>query len=272
MERQDHDTSARSPIRGFVTDRPHSARVWNYWLGGKDHYQVDRALGDKVAKLVPGIVASARADREFLNRSVRYLGEQKGIRQYLDIGTGLPTMDNTHEVAQRVAPESRIVYVDDDPMVLSHARALLTSTPEGVTDYLDADLRAPEKILEAAAGTLDFSRPIGLMLLAVMHLVVDDEAYEIVRRLMADMPSGSHLVLTHACTDVETTQAAVRTYNESGIRTPIKGRSRSEIAEFFNGLQLVEPGVVCCPQWRPSPSSWAIPREVMTYCGVAIKP
>jgi hypothetical protein len=251
MERQDYGPSAGSPIRGLVTDRPHSARVWNYWLGGKDHYQVDR---------------------EFLNRSVRYLGEQKGIRQYLDIGTGLPTMDNTHEVAQRVAPQSRIVYVDHDPMVLSHARALLTSAPEGVTDYLDADLRAPEKILGAAAEILDFSRPIGLMLLAVMHLVVDDEeAYEIVRRLIADLPSGSHLVLTHACTDAETTQTAVQAYNESGVPTPIKGRSRSEIAEFFNGLELVEPGVVSCPQWRSNPSSRGISREVMTYCGVAIK-
>ena len=272
MERHDYDPSAGSPIRGLVTDRPHSARVWNYWLGGKDCYQVDRELGDKVARLVPGIVDSARADRNFLNRSVRYLGEQKGIRQYLDVGTGLPTMENTHEVAQQVAPESRIVYVDHDPMVLSHARALLTSAPEGVTDYIDADLRAPEKILAAAAEILDFSKPVGLMLLAVMHLVVDDDdAYAIVRRLMADLPSGSHLVLTHACTDAETTQTAVRAYNESGIPTPIKGRSRSEIAEFFAGLELAEPGVVCCPQWRPNPRAWGISREVMTYCGVAVK-
>jgi hypothetical protein len=273
MERHDYEPSAGAPIRGLVTDRPHSARVWNYWLGGKDCYQVDRELGDKVARLVPGIVDSARADREFLNRSVCYLGEQKGIRQYLDIGTGLPTMENTHEVAQQVAPESRIVYVDHDPMVLSHARALLTSAPEGVTDYLDADLRSPEKILEAAAEILDFSRPIAVMLLAVMHLVVDDEeAYEIVRRLVAAMPSGSHLVLTHACTDAESTQTAVRAYNESGIPTPIKGRSQSDIADFFAGLELVEPGVVCCPQWRPNPSSWGISRRgVMTYCGVAMK-
>jgi hypothetical protein len=157
-------------------------------------------------------------------------------------------------------------------MVLSHARALLTSAPEGVTDYLEADLREPERILEAAAEILDFNRPIGLMLLAVMHLVVDDEeAYEIVRRLMAEMPSGSYLVLTHACTDVEATQAAVRAYNQSGIPTPIKGRSRSGIAEFFQGLELVEPGVVCAPQWRPDHSSWGILREVMTYSGVAAK-
>jgi S-adenosyl methyltransferase len=272
MEHHDHGLSAESPVRSLATDRPHSARVWNYWLGGKDCYQVDRALGDKVAKLVPGIVDSARADREFLNRSVRYLGEQKGIRQYLDIGTGLPTMDNTHEVAQRVAPESRIVYVDHDPMVLSHARALLTSTPEGVTDYIDADLRGPEKILEAAAQILDFGKPIAVMLLAVMHLVVDDEdAYGIVRRLLADLPPGSHLVLSHACTDAKETETAVKAYNESGIPTPIRGRSRSEIAEFFDGLELVEPGVVSCPQWRPHLKSRSASREVMTYCGVAVK-
>lgn len=272
MDDHDHGPSAGSPVRSLATDRPHSARVWNYWLGGKDCYQVDRALGDKIATLVPGIVDSARADREFLNRSVRYLGEQRGIRQYLDIGTGLPTMDNTHEVAQRIAPESRIVYVDHDPMVLSHARALLTSTPEGVTDYIDADLREPEKILQAAAKTLDFDRPVAVMLLAVMHLVVDDEeAYGIVRRLMTGMAPGSQLVLTHACTDVETTHTAVKTYNESGIPTPIKGRSRSEIAEFFDGLELAGPGVVSCPQWRPNLTSPSASRQVMTYCGVATK-
>jgi hypothetical protein len=266
------DGSGTAPIRGLDTGRPHSARVWNYWLGGKDHYRADRILGDKVARLVPGIVDSARADRAFLNRSVRYLGGQ-GIRQYLDIGTGLPTMENTHEVAQRVAPESRIVYVDHDPMVLAHARALLRSTPEGATDYLDADLRDPEKILEMAEKTLDFSRPVALMLLAVTHLVTDDvEAYGIVRRLMDALPSGSHLVLAHACTDAEPTRTAVSAYNDSGIPTPIKARDRGEITRFFDGLELVEPGVVSCPHWRPDPSAWAVPGEVMTFCGVGRKP
>jgi hypothetical protein len=265
--------SPASSLRDLNRERPNSARVWNYWLGGKDNYQVDRALGDKVAGLVPGIVDSARADREFLKRSVRYLGEQRGIRQYLDIGTGLPTMDHTHEVAQRVAPESRIVYVDHDPVVLTHARALLRSTPEGATHYFDADLREPEKILEAAAGTLDFTRPIGVMLLAVMHHIVDDEeAYEIVRRLLADLPSGSCLVLTHACTEAATTQQAVHAYNESGVPTRTKGRSRSEIARFFEELELVEPGVVCCPEWRPDSGDTGTSREVMTYGGVATKP
>jgi O-methyltransferase involved in polyketide biosynthesis len=254
-------------------DRPHSARVWNYWLGGKDCYQVDRELGDKVARLVPGIVESARADRAFLSRSVRYLGEQKGIRQYLDIGTGLPTMDNTHEVAQRIAPESRVVYVDHDPMVLSHARALLTSAPEGATDYIDADLREPEKILEAAAETLDFDKPIALMLLAVVHLIADDEeAYGLVRRLMAALPPGSHLVLTHACTDAPTTRTAIQAYNDSGIPTLMKGRDKAGIGAFFDGLRLVEPGIVCCPEWRPGFGPRRAPHEVMTYCGVAAKP
>ncbi|MBC6456690.1 SAM-dependent methyltransferase [Actinomadura sp. HBU206391] len=273
MEHHGIDPSDSSPIRGLDTGRPHSARVWNYWLGGKDCYKADRMLGDKVAALVPGIVDSARADRAFLSRAVRYVGGQEGIRQYLDIGTGLPTMDNTHEVAQRVAPESRVVYVDNDPLVLAHARALLRSTPEGATDYLDADLRDPEKILDAAARTLDFSEPVALMLLAVMHLVTDDEeAYEIVRRLLAALPSGSHLVLAHACIDAEPTRTAVRAYNDSGIPTPIKGRSQSEIAKFFDGLELVEPGVVSCPHWRPEPNPWGTPAEVMTFCGVARKP
>jgi O-methyltransferase involved in polyketide biosynthesis len=272
MERHDSHPSDGSPIRGLDTERPNSARVWNYWLGGKDCYKPDRALGDEVARLVPEIVDSARADRAFLSRSVRYLGGEKGIRQYLDIGTGLPTMDNTHEVAQRVAPESRIVYVDNDPLVLTHARALLKSTPEGATDYLDADLRDPERILKVAAETLDFTRPVALMLLAVLHLITDDEeAYEIVRRLMAALPSGSHLVLAHACLDAEATKTAVRTYNESDIPTPIKARTRSEIAKFFDGLQLVEPGIVSATKWRPTANPWGTPREVMTFCGVAKK-
>jgi S-adenosyl methyltransferase len=265
--------SPASPLRDVDVRRPNTARVWNYWLGGKDNYEVDRALGDKVAGLVPGIVDSARADREFLRRSVRYLAEQRGIRQFLDIGTGLPTMDHTHEVAQRVAPESRIVYVDHDPVVIAHARALLTSTPEGATGYLEADLRDPEMILKAAAGTLDLTEPIGVMLFAVLHHIADDaEAYGIVRRLLADLPSGSCLVLTHACTDAAATHQAVRAYNESGVPTGTKGRSRGEIARFFEGLELVEPGVVCCPDWRPEPGDLSVSADVMTYGGVGTKP
>src|SRR5215475_138344 len=160
---------------GIDTTVPHSARIWNYWLGGKDNYAVDREAGDQYVKVFPGIVDIARAGRAFLARAVRYLTLEAGIRQFLDVGTGLPTVDNTHELAQRAAPASRIVYVDNDPLVLAHARALLTSTPEGVTDYIDADLRDPDKILDAAAGTLGFFQPIALILSGIMGHVADNE-------------------------------------------------------------------------------------------------
>ncbi|WP_241563544.1 SAM-dependent methyltransferase [Streptomyces sp. E1N211] len=189
---------ARKRIR---TDQPHTARIWNYWLGGKDNYPVDQAAGDQIRKLHPGIGDYALADRQFLGRAVRYLAGQCGIRQFLDIGTGLPTADNTHEVAQRVAPESRVVYVDNDPIVLAHAEALLTSTPEGSTAYLDEDLRNIDEIFEQAAKTLDFGKPVALVLLGVVIFIEDDgEAYGVVRRLMDRLPSGSHLVLSHTIT------------------------------------------------------------------------
>src|SRR5262249_1312248 len=162
----------------FDTTVSHSARIWNYWLGGKDNYEVDRQAGDRVAAMLPSIVAQARADRAFLGRAIRYLVGAEGIRQFLDIGTGLPTANNTHEVAQRMAQESRIVYVDNDPMVLVHARALLTSTADGACDYIEGDLRDPDKILSEAARTLDFTKPVALMLLGILHHIPDtDEAY-----------------------------------------------------------------------------------------------
>src|SRR5256714_4397962 len=178
------------------TSVPHSARVWNYWLGGKDNFAADRAMGDQVRQVFPDIVEVARVSRAFLVRAVRYLTDEVGIRQFLDIGTGLPTADNTHEVAQRIAPDSRIVYVDNDPLVLVHAEALLTSTPEGACAYLEADVRDPEAILAEAAKTLDFSQPVGLMLMGILGLVGDyDEARSIVRTLVAALPSGSYLAL-----------------------------------------------------------------------------
>ncbi|HKB29536.1 MAG TPA: SAM-dependent methyltransferase, partial [Streptosporangiaceae bacterium] len=184
------------------TTVPHSARVWNYWLGGKDHYPVDRDAGDQYRQIFPQIVDIARADRTFLGRAVRYLAGEAGIRQFLDIGTGLPTLDNTHEVAQRVAPQSRIVYVDNDPLVLVHARALLTSTPEGACNYIEADLREPDKILKAAAATLDLAQPVAITLLGILHFISDhDEAYQIVTRLVDAVPPGSYLALTHATLD-----------------------------------------------------------------------
>src|ERR1700758_358546 len=194
---EDVTTDQQGPA--FDRTVSHSARIWNYWLGGKDNFAVDREAGDRVAAMLPSIVAQARADRAFLGRAIRYLVGPEGIRQFLDIGTGLPTADNTHQVAQQVAPEARIVYVDNDPMVLSHARALLTSSPEGVCDYIDADLHEPEKIVSGAARTLDLTQPVALLLLGVLHHISDtDEAYSIVRRLMAALVPGSFLAINHS--------------------------------------------------------------------------
>jgi hypothetical protein len=251
----------------------HSARIWNYWLGGKDQYPVDREVGDQILSLHPGIVDYARGDRVFLGRAVRHLAEQ-GIRQFLDIGTGLPTVDNTHEVAQRVAPESKIVYVDNDPLVLVHAQALLTSSREGVTDYLDADLNDPDNILEQAARTLDFTQPVAVNLLGVVIFIEDDqEAYDVVRRLMDAVPSGSYLVLSHTVTSprMPDMDAAVAFWNEHG--TPkLTQRTPEQVARFFDGLELLEPGVVSCSRWRPEATPWGEPTEVAIYGGVARKP
>ncbi|MET8047748.1 SAM-dependent methyltransferase [Streptosporangium sp. NPDC005286] len=255
-------------------DRPHSARIWNYWLGGKDNYPADRDAGDMVEGLIPGIVDSARADRAFLGRCVRHLVADAGIRQFLDIGTGLPTADNTHEVAQRIAPESRVVYVDNDPLVLVHARALLISTPEGVTNYIDADLREPHRILRAAEKTLDLTEPVALMLLGILHHITDDaEARQVVRDLVDAVPSGSHLVIAHATAEVhgDAMHEAMRQFMERG-GTPIVARDRDHLVTFFDGLELLEPGVVSCSRWRPEHSPWGEPDEVSQFCGVARKP
>ncbi|MER7916079.1 MULTISPECIES: SAM-dependent methyltransferase [unclassified Streptomyces] len=255
------------------TSQPHTARIWNYWLGGKDNYEVDRAAGDQIRRLHPGIGEYARADRLFLGRAVRHLVEEAGIRQFLDVGTGLPTADNTHEVAQRIAPESRIVYVDNDPLVLAHARALLTSTPEGRTDYLDEDLRNVDAILEHASKTLDFSEPVALILLGVVIFIgADDEAYGLVRALMDRLPAGSHLVLSHTVThpSMPDVDEAVKFWNEHG--TPkLTQRTPEDVARFFEGLQLLEPGVVSCSRWRPEHDNGAEPEEVAMFGGVARK-
>jgi S-adenosyl methyltransferase len=259
------------------TSVPHSARIWNYWLGGKDNYPADQEVGDQIAKMFPSIVAMARHDRAFLVRAVHYLAGEVGIRQFLDIGTGLPTMENTHEVAQRVAPDSRIVYVDNDPLVLTHARALLTSTPEGACDYIDADLREPERILEAAGQTLDFSQPVALMLVAILlHVTSDEQAYAIVRRLVEPLAPGSYLVIVHDTADIhgEEIRTAMRFFMEQGGE-PLVARSREQITRFFNGLELVEPGLVTTSRWRPEPKPSGEPEdaeEVAQYAGVARKP
>jgi O-methyltransferase involved in polyketide biosynthesis len=248
---------------------PHSARIWNYWLGGKDNYAADREAGDAFRAIYPEIVDVARAVRRFLARAVRHLAGEEGIRQFLDIGTGLPTVDNTHEIAQRVAPESRIVYVDNDPLVLVHARALLTSSPEGVTDYVDADLRDPGRILAEAARTLDFDRPVALMLLGIMAHIPDDEVRPVLDRLLDALPAGSHLVLSDG-TDVDEARVeAHRKYNSGGA-IPYILRSPEHITGFFDGLELLEPGVVPVSRWRPEPGP-AEPQPVSTYGGVARK-
>jgi O-methyltransferase involved in polyketide biosynthesis len=265
--------SNEPPVK-LDTSVAHSARLWNYLLGGKDNFAADREAAEQALALMPELVLSARADREFLGRAVRFLAREAGIRQFLDIGTGLPTANNTHEVAQTVAPDSRIVYVDNDPMVLVHARALLTSTPEGATDYIDADVRDPDKILLAAESTLDFDQPVAIMLLGILNFVVDDEeAYAIVSRLLDAVPSGSYLVISHPTREVnpEAVDEAMRLWNASGS-APIKARSRDELARFFDGLDVLEPGVVSCSRWRRAPGESGVDDVVSEFAAVGRKP
>ncbi|MGP3952930.1 SAM-dependent methyltransferase [Streptomyces sp. 7N604] len=230
----------------------HNARVWNYWLGGTDYHLVDREVGDQVTAMYPTIGEVARADRAFLGRAVRYLAGEAGIRQFLDIGTGLPTVDNTHEVAQRVAPQSRIVYVDNDPIVLAHARDLLTSSAEGATDYVDADAHDPDAILHAAARTLDFDRPVAVMMLGILNFIPDtDDAKAIVDRLLEAVPAGSHLAMTHPTLELggEANAAAMRFWNDNAT-PPIVARSKADMVRFFDRLEILEPGIVSCSRWR----------------------
>ena len=253
------------------TTVPHSARIWNYWLGGKDHYPVDRAAGDRYRETFPQIVEIARQSRYFLARVVRFLAGEAGIRQFLDVGTGLPVVDNTHEVAQRVAPECRIVYVDNDPLVLVHARVLLTSAPEGACDYVDADLREPEKILRFAERTLDLSQPVGLMLLGVLPHIGDyAQARAVVGRLMSGLAAGSYLAISHAVDTDEAFSTAQRSYDDTGA-VPYRLRSPAQVAGFFDGLELVEPGVVPVSGWRPDPDPFGAPPEIPSLGGVAVK-
>jgi hypothetical protein len=250
------------------------ARVYDYWLSGKDNFTADRVAGEETIAAFPGIRLSAQANRAFLRRTVRYLAGAEGIRQFLDIGTGLPSDDNTHEVSQAVAPDSRVVYVDNDPLVLAHARALLTSKPEGVTAYLDVDLRDTDAILDQAAATLDFTRPVGITLLAILHYVPDlAEARRIVSKLIAAVPAGSFLVISHAGTDL--LPADVAAFEKSlNAYLPAEhrhvARSREVVASFFDGTQLVEPGLVRVSDWRPdSPEEAATP--TILWGGVAGK-
>ncbi|MEV6833957.1 SAM-dependent methyltransferase [Streptomyces sp. NPDC051133] len=265
-------TPEQAEHRKIDTSVPHSARIWNYWLGGKDNYPVDEEAGDAYSAVFPGIVTIARSSRAFLRRNITYLVREAGIRQFLDVGTGLPTAENTHEVAQGIAPEARIVYVDNDPMVLAHARALLYSTDEGATAYVDADVTDPERILAAAAETLDLSRPTGLILSNILGHVADyDRARGIVDRLMAALPSGSHLSVNDGSRGIDPVfEQAQDSYNSSGA-VPYNLRSVEEITAFFDGLKLIEPGVVPVTQWRPEPGS-PTPETVAEHGGLALKP
>jgi hypothetical protein len=251
------------------TTRPSSARVWNYLLGGKDHFEIDRIVGDQVRQSLPEIVVVAQEQRKFLGRAVTYLAGEAGVRQFLDIGTGLPVADNTHQVAQRVAPDSRVVYVDNDPLVLVHARALLTGDPRGATDYVDSAVEDPERILAEAARTLDLTQPVALTMLGILGNVADyDEARSIVRRLLAAVPSGSYLMISDGTNTSPGIIEGQQKANQSGH--PYNLRSPEQITGFFEGLDLLDPGVVSIPHWRPAPGP--VPPAMDGYCGVARKP
>jgi hypothetical protein len=256
------------------TGHAHSARIYDYWLGGKDNFAADREAAEQAIAANPGIVADVRANRAFLARAVRFLAEERGIRQFLDIGTGLPTAGNTHQVAQAVAADARVVYVDNDPIVLAHARALLASAPEGATAYADADLRDTWAILEAAAETLDFASPVAVMLLIILHLIPDsDDPYGVVARLVEAVPPGSYLVLAHPASDIRAAQMAemTRRVNRRMAGPGATMRDRAAITRFFDALDLLEPGVVQPQQWRPEPGVPG-PAQVTAWCGVARKP
>jgi S-adenosyl methyltransferase len=237
----------------FDTSVPHFARVYDYWLGGKDNFAADRAAGDLALRAFPDIAVSARANRAFLNRAVRFLAGEAGIRQFLDIGTGIPTGNNTHEVAQYVAPESRVLYVDNDPFVLSHARALLASRPEGTTEYVEADLRDPERIAEIAGQLLDLGQPVAVMLMTILqHVDDEDEPGKIVTALMAAMPPGSYLAVSHPANDIDAESMARMAQRLNRILAEsITLRARAEVAAFFDDLEMVEPGLVQASKWRP---------------------
>lgn len=267
------DVAGRPAVpSSFDTSVAHPARVYDYLLGGKENYEADREAAERLIAISPNVVPSVRANRSFLRRAVQYLAAEAGIRQFLDIGTGLPTAENTHQVAQAIAPESRVVYVDNDPIVLAHARALLTSAPDGATTFISADLGDTDAILREAARTLDFSKPIAVMLLCIMQYVPDSAGpHQLVSRLMAAVAPGSYLTMSDTTRDIQSEQmmAGAAQYNArlgTNVFTP---RTRAEIAAFFDGLALVEPGLVPLPQWR----ALADPRQVIPmYAAMGRKP
>jgi hypothetical protein len=263
----------REPPR-IDTSVAHVARVYDYWLGGKDHFAADREVGDEAIRIYPDMRSSVRANRAFLRRAVEYLTKEAGIRQFLDIGTGLPSANNTHEVAQAIAPESHIVYVDNDPIVLAHARALLTSSPAGATGYLDADARDTGRILSAAEELLDFRQPVAVLLLAILQLIPDqDDPSRLVAKLMAAVPPGSFLVITHVAAGMTKTPGALEAAARLSQLLPqrVNPRSQAQVSQFFDGLELVEPGVVPIQEWRPASAEEAQARAAL-WGGVGRKP
>jgi len=255
------------------TSVAHSARVYDYWLGGKDNYAADRAAAEAIIAVRPAIVRDIRANRDFMRRTAAFLAA-RGVRQFLDIGTGIPTRPNLHEVVQEIAPDARIVYADNDPIVLAHARALLVSTPEGETSYLQADLRDTGTILQEAARTLDFAQPTAVILASILQLISDKEdPYGIVARLVSSVARGSYLVLTHPASDIygELVAESARRYNES-VATPLTLRTFNQVASFFDGLELVDPGIVQCHRWRPEPGDSVDDYDVAGWGAVARKP
>ena len=254
------------------TSTAHPARVYDYWLGGKDNFAADREAAELALQAYPQLAEAVQSNRAFLARAVRYL-TGVGVRQFLDIGTGIPAANNTHQVAQQEVPDSRIVYVDNDPIVLLHARALLKSTPQGACDYIQADLRDPDEILARAAKTLDFSKPVALMLLAILQFIGDSEdPYGLVSRLVAALPSGSYLVLAHPTDDFNPNRQgeSIQRYNER-VADQATLRGHDETARFFEGLELVEPGLVTSSKWQPD-SDITAARHSSMWCGVARKP
>jgi hypothetical protein len=263
-------TPDRPSSPNIDTSVPHAARLWNYWMGGKDNFEADRTAGDYVAEVYPDIVTMAKVSRQFLIRVVSYLADEADVHQFLDVGAGLPTMQNTHEVAQRIAPESRVVYVDNDPMVLVHARALLANTtPEGVTAYVDADYHEPDVILADARNVLNFNEPVAVMFMGVLGYVEDlDEVRSIVDRLTAPFPSGSYLVLWDGTATGEAVSEGADKLVEAG-GVPYYLRTPEELAQCFEGMEIVEPGLVRISEWRPD----AIDVEpIDAYGAVARKP
>jgi len=256
------------------TTRPHQARVYDYWLGGKDNFAVDRAAAEQALAAYPGLRRGVRAQRAFLANAVGYLTSTAGVRQFLDIGTGIPTANNTHEVAQAADPDNRVVYVDNDPIVLAHARALLTGVRAGTTSYLDADLRDAAKILAEAAALLDFREPVGVLLIGILQLIPDeDDPHAVVARLMDAVPPGSWLAIFHPASDILADQMKeVARSVSTRAATPTTLRARPEILRFFDGLELLEPGLVQVHRWRPGSPAPDMGDEVPGYAGLARKP